>query len=189
MLINNKTIEDILKEKVLAFGGLEQDLNLLKETDLDSIAKALVERGIKSRTPNPTFTVNPINSVDGIQKYFDWVYEWIMPEHCPLKPVEGAKIIELIKCKPGETEDILKEIDERGFYPAPSNYVVGLGVDHPGTIKEYQHIISLDEKNIFTDKVGVTCSLSLYWFGRRHLILSKHERGWGVYWWIAVIRK
>lgn len=188
-LINNKTIEDILKEKILAFGGLEEDLKFLKEEDFDAIAKVIAETGIKSRTPNPAFIVNPINSVEGIQNYFDWVYDWITPEHCPLKPVEGAKTIELIKCKPGETEDVLKEIDERGFISAPSNYVVGLGVDHPGTIKEYQYIVSLDENNVFTDENGIPCFLNLFWNGERYLYLFERAGLWDDDWWFAVIRK
>lgn len=190
ILINNKSIEDILKEKVLAFGGLEEDLKLLKEEDFDAIAKALAEAGIKSRTPNPAFIVNPINSVEGIQNHFDWVYDWITPKHCPLKSVEGAKTIELIKCKPGETEDVLKEIDERGFYPAPSNYVLGLGVEYPETIKEYQYIVSLDENNVFTDEEGHPCFLVLHWHGSRYLSLYKGRAGeWDGGWWFAVLRK
>lgn len=137
-----------------------------------------------------TFTIFPINSVENISKHFEWMYDWITPAHCPIKPVaDEAKIIELIKCKPGSTEATLKEIDERGFEPVPSNYVLGLGVQNPEAHKEYKYVVSLDKNNLFASKFGDPCFLCLRWNDGRELYMAHESGDWGDHWWFAVVRK
>ena len=181
---------DRIKKAIVENGGTETDTEFLTDELALEFGKKLAQKGIQSRTKNPAYNVKPINTVDGIKKYFDWMYDWITPKHCPLKPVvEESKIIELIKCKPGSTEATLKEIDERGFEPAPSNYVLGLGVQHPEAHTEHKYVVGLDKQNLFGDESGGPCFLCLGWDDERGLGVVGEASDWSDGWWFAVVRK
>lgn len=137
------------------------------------------------------YKVRPINTVEGISKYFDWVYNWITPEHCPLKPVNNLeKDIELIKFdKYLSTDDAIKEIAAQGYVPAPSNYLLGLGVQYPEIHKGKKWIVSLDKQNLFADQDGIPCFLCLGWGDERCLHVVYGTGVWGDGWWFAVVRK
>lgn len=185
-----KNFPDLIKKAIIDNGGLETDTEFLIDELASEFGKKLAQKGIQSRTKNPAYNVKPVNTVDGIKKYFDWMYDWITPKHCLLKPVaDESKIIELIKCKPGSTEATLKEIAERGFDPAPSNYVLGLGVQHPDAHREHKYVVSLDKENLFDDKDGRPCFLCLYWYGKSSLDMARESGGWHGHWWFAVVRK
>lgn len=136
-----------------------------------------------------TYTVTPLNDIKGNMKNFDWAYDHLAKLTFKVESNDGSKTIELIKCKPGETEVILKEIDDRGFVSAPSPYVLGLGVQHPGVIKEHGFIVSLDEKNLLLCRSGYPCFLNLHWYDRLSLSLAKRAGEWHDGWWFAVVRK
>lgn len=180
-----------ISDAIVQNGGIATDINFFTDEMANEIGKKLATKGIKTRTPNPAFSVKPINTVKGIKKFFDWMYTWITTAYCPLKlVVDESKVIELIKCKPMQsTEETLKEIDGRGFIPAPSNYVLGIGVNHPDVHKEYKYIISLDKNNIFTDEGGDPCFLCLGFDGERYLSMADEASHWGGRWWFAVVRK
>lgn len=187
---------ELLIKAILENGGDEADLNFITPDFItpemiQEMGKQLAAQGIKSRTPNPAYFVKPINTVEGIEESFDEIFDWITPEHCPLKPVaDESKIIELIKLTPGfSTEASLKEIDELGFEPAPSNYVLGLGVQHPDAHREYKYVVSLDKQNLFPDEYGSLCFLCLRWGDERHLYMIREAGGWNGGWWFAVVRK
>ncbi len=185
-----ENFSDLIKKAITDNGGLETDTEFLTEELASEFGKKLAQKGIQSRTKNPAYSVKPVNTVEGISKYFDWMYDWITPKHCPLKQVaDEAKIIELIKCKPGSTEATRKEIAERGFEPAPSNYVLGLGVQHPDAHKEHKYVVSLDKENLFGGKRGSPCFLCLYWDGERNLFMAYESGDWVGDWWFAVVRK
>jgi hypothetical protein len=149
---------------------------------------SLAQTGIKARTPNPAFVVTPLNDIKGNMKNFDWAYVHFANLAFKLESNDGSKTIELKKYT-GETENILKQIDADGFMPAPSPYVLGLGVQHPAVIKEYGYIVSLDEKNVLRRDGGDPCLLSLSWHGKRNLDLTKRAGEWHDDWWFAVVRK
>lgn len=139
-------------------------------------------------TTTKTYTVTPINDIKGNMDKFDWAYSHL--EICTFPtPVTEILGIELIKCKVGSTEAVLAEIAERGYSPAPSPYVLGLGVQHPAVIKEYGYIVSLDENNVLRDGNGDPCFLLLGWGGERRLDLARRAGGWDGFWWFAVVRK
>jgi len=185
-----RNFSDLIKKAIADNGGLETDTEFLTDELASEFGKKLAQKGIQSRTKNPAYNVRPINTVEGIKKHFDWMYDWITPKHCPLKPVaEEAKIIELIKCKPGSTEATRKEIDERGFESAPANYLVGLGVQHPDAHTEHKYVVSLDKQNLFGDSYGFPCFLCLNWFVGRRLSMVDDSNDWSDDWWFAVVRK
>lgn len=140
-------------------------------------------------TKTKTYTVQPLNDIKANMDKFDWAYSWL--ENVSFKtPAKDEPLeIELIQCRIGQTEDILKEIDERGYIPAPSPYLLGLGVQYPKVHKEYKYIVSLDEKNLLLDGDGDPCFLSLGWDGERRLGLATRAGEWDVDWWFAVVRK
>lgn len=191
----------LIKKAILENGGLDSDIKFFNQETMKKMiqnyGKQLAIKGIKSRTPNPAFPVKPV-TVKGIKKYLNWmfnlIYVWITTGHCQLKPVvDELKIIELIKLTPGlDTEAALKEIDELGFEPAPSNYLLGLEKQHRNINKRYKYIISLDKKYLSSND-GF---LSLVYEGKYFIT---YEVGWGGEdngvcqwfdnWWFAVIRK
>lgn len=182
---------NFFEEAICKHGGQKSDISFLDTDQISEIGKQLAAKGIKSRTPNPAFNVIPINTVAGISQHFDGMYDWITPITCPVKPVaDEPRIIELIKVTPfQDTEATLKEIDALGFAPAPSNYVLGLGVQYPDVHKEYRYIVSLDEQNVFPGRSGSPCFLCLSWGGERELSLAYEAGGWSDGWWFAVVRK
>lgn len=141
-------------------------------------------------TKTKTYKLKPTNTVEGINKHFDWVYSWITVEHCPLKPQTEEKEIELINFgKYVTTENALNKFDEMGYEAAPSNYLLSLGIEHPEVIKEKGLVVSLDESNLLPSEDGDLCFLSLDWDGKRDLRLTTQEGEWGDFWWFAVVRK
>ena len=141
-------------------------------------------------TTTKTYNIKPINTVKDIDKHFDWMYDWITPEHCPLKKVSKSLDVELINLgKYISTDNAILELDKMGYKPAPSNYVLGLGVQHPEAHKEHKYIVSLDKENIFAGEDGGPCFLCLGWDDGRRLILASESYDWNDRWWFAVIRK
>jgi len=169
--------------------SLDSELIIEGYAELVNVTPSL---GVNQNAPaNPAYSVTPINTVKGIKDSFDWMNDWITVKHCPLKPVaDEPKIIELIKLTPGlSTEASLKEIDELGFEPAPSNYVLGLGVQHPDAQREHKYVVSLDKQNLFPDEDGGQCFLCLSWYGKRYLDMAAEAFDWADGWWFAVVRK
>lgn len=141
-------------------------------------------------TKTKTYTVQPINTVEGIKKHLDWVYSWITAEHCPLKPSTGEQEVELINLGGYySTEDAIKKMDDMGYIPAPSPCLLGLGVQHPDIIKEKKWIVSLDEQNLLPNEFGDLCFLYLRWHDRHYLDLALRAGKWTGRWWFAVVRK
>lgn len=140
-------------------------------------------------TKTNTYQVNPLNDIKGNMGNFDWAYGKLGNLAFKVECNGGPKTVELIKCDPGETEAILKQIGDRGFMPAPSPYVLGLGVQHPGVIEKYRYIVSLDEANLLPLGDGDPSFLDLYWDGERNLNLASRACGWFGDWWFAVVRK
>lgn len=184
-----KTLEERIADAIIASGGIAEDIQYLSDDAIQALGLNLAQTGIKKRTPNPAFVVTPLNDIKGNMKNFDWAYDHLAKLTFKVESNDGPKTIELKKYKPGETEDILKQIDEDGFVPAPSPYVLGLGVQHPAVIKEYEYIVSLDENNVLLRDDGYPCFLSLYWSGGRSLYLTERAGKWDDYWWFAVVRK
>lgn len=136
------------------------------------------------------YTLKPTNNLDESRSKYDWVYYWISDKNTPLKPQEGEKEIELINFgKYITTEDALKEFEAQGYEPAPSNYLVTLGIEYPDVLKEKSFIVSLDEKNLLPGDDGSPSFLYLGWRGERSLGLAKRAGEWNDSWWFAVVRK
>lgn len=184
-----KTLEERIADAIIASGGIVEDIQYLDDDAILGLGQSLAQTGIKVRTPNPAFIVTPLNDIKGNMKNFDWVYHHLEKVTFITESNDGPKTIELKKYKPGETEDVLKQIDEDGFVPAPSPYMLGLGVQHPGVIKEYQWIVSLDEKNVLLNDDGDPCFLNLRWRGKRDLSMAMRAGRWDDGWWCAVVRK
>ncbi len=187
-VIATKSFEERIAEAIIANGGIPEDIQYLSDDTILALGQSLAQSGIKARTPNPAFVVTPLNDIKGNMKNFDWVYDHLANLVFKVESNDGPKTIELKKYT-GETEDILKQIDADGFVPASSPYVLGLGVQHPSVIKEYQWITSLDEKNVLLSDGGGPCFLSLYWGGERRLRLTSRAGEWDDRWWFAVVRK
>ena len=165
-----------------------KDIKYLSDDTILTLGLSLAQTGIKQRTPNPAFVVTPLNDIKGNMKNFDWAYDHLANLAFKVESNDGPKTIELKKYT-GETEDILKQIDADGFVPAPSPYVLGLGVQHPAVIKEYGYIVSLDEKNVLLFDGGSPCFLRLRWCDGRNLNLARRAGRWVGFWWFAVVRK
>ncbi len=189
--LSQMNIVEQITKAITDNGGIAEDISFATKKMITQFGKKLAEKGIKSRTPNPAFNVLPINTVVGIAKHFFWMYNGISPTTCPIKQVPyESKIIELIKLTPGQsTEQCLQEIDKLGFEPAPTNYVLGLGVQHHDAQKEYKHIVSLDKNNIFPRKDGCRCFLCLIWYSGRQLSMAREMGDWDDAWWFAVVPK
>ena len=186
--IATKSFEERIADAIIANGGIPEDIQYLSEESILTLGLSLAQTGIKARTPNPAFVVTPLNDIKGNMKNFDWAYEHLAKLTFKVESNDGPKTIELKKYT-GETEDILKQIDADGFVPAPSPYVLGLGVQHPGVIKEHGWIVSLDEKNVLRGGSGRPCFLDLNWLGERFLGLTECAGLWDDFWWFAVVRK
>ena len=187
--IGTQTLTERIIEAIILNGGTQEDIQYFTDAMITETGRQLAEKGIKERTPNPAFVVNPLNDIKGNMENFDWAYDKFAQLTFKVEASGGPKTIELIQCDPGETESILKQIDDRGFMPAPSPYVLGLGVQHPGAIEEYKYIVSLDEANLLPDGGGDPSFLDLYWYGERRLDLTRRAGGWNDRWWFAVVRK
>lgn len=125
-----------------------------------------------------------------VKKQFDWHYDWITDEHCPLKPCEGEMDIEIINLGGSySTEEALRQMFLLGYKPAPSNYLLDFSFKHPEVLKEKRWIVSLDEANLFVSGGGGKCFLGLYWDGERDLDLAGRAGEWDDNWWFAVVRK
>ena len=183
-----KPLEERIADAIIANGGIAEDVKYLSDDAVLALGLNLAQTGIKARTPNPAFVVTPLNDIKGNMKNFDWAYDRLANLTFKVESNDGPKTIELKKYT-GETEDILKQIDADGFVPAPSPYVLGLGVQHSAVIKEYRWITSLDEKNLLLDGHGDPCFLSLRWYGKRFLNLTTRAGKWNDDWWFAVVRK
>lgn len=100
--------------------------------------------------------VTPTTDIVGNLNHFGYVDSnlketWVTNQ---LESSSVPKTIELIKCNQGTTEQIRKEIDDRGYISVPSSYLIGLGVQYSEAVKEHLEplhtlwrIISLDEKS------------------------------------------
>lgn len=183
-----KPLEERIADAIIANGGDASDIKYLSDDAILALGLNLAQTGIKARTPNPAFVVTPLNDIKGNMKNFDWAYDHLAKLNFKTESNDGPKTIELKKYT-GETEDILKQIDADGFTPAPSPYVLGLGVQHPAVIKKYGYIVSLDEKNLLLDDDGDPCFLSLSWDVKRNLDLTSRVGEWYDRWWFAVVRK
>ncbi|MDB5255005.1 MAG: hypothetical protein JWL92_381 [Candidatus Nomurabacteria bacterium] len=183
------TLTERIIEAIVVHGGIAEDVEYLSNEAVHALGLNLAQAGIKARTPNPAFVVIPLNDLKGNMDNFKWVRNHLAKLKFNVESTDGPKIIELIKCKPGKTEAVLKEINENGFIPAPSPYVLGLGVQYPDVIKEYGRIISLDEQNVLLRGSCDPCFLYLYWDGLRNLSLTKRAGWWDDRWWFAVVRK
>lgn len=186
--IATKSFEERIANAIIANGGIPEDIQYLSDDTILALGLNIAQTGIKARTPNPAFVVTPLNDIKGNMKNFDWAYEHLAKLAFKLESNDGPKTIELKKYT-GETEDILKQIDADGFVPAPSPYVLGLGVQHPAVIKEYGWITSLDEQNVLLYDRGYPCFLDLDWDGERYLGLTYRAGEWDGRWWFAVVRK
>lgn len=187
-VIANKSFEERIIEVIIANGGVPEDIQYLSDDTILALGLNLAQTGIQQRTPNPAFVVNPCNDIKENIKNFDWASPRLTNSTFKLESNDGPKTIELKKYT-GKIEDILKQIDADGFVPAPSPYVLGLGVQHPDIIKKYGWVTSLDEKNFLLRDRGRLGLLSLGWGGKRNLHLAQRLGEWGDFWWFAVIRK
>lgn len=183
-----KPLGEWIADAIIANGGIPEDIQYLSDDTILGLGRNLAQTGIKARTPNPAFVVTPLNDIKGNMQNFDWAYDHLANLAFKVESNDGPKTIELKKYT-GETEDILKQIDVDGFVPAPSPYVLGLGVQHPGVIKEHGWITSLDEENVLLDDDGDPCFLDLGWDVERGLSLASRAGGWYDSWWFAVVRK
>ncbi len=138
-----------------------------------------------------TFVVNPINDIQASLDNFGWYYEWIKTQKLEfnLESTDGSQAVELIKCKPGKFDVILREIDARGYMPAPSPYLLGLGVQYPQVIKEYGLIVSLDENNLLPREDNRLCFTGLSWRNLNVLYLVETRTNFINGWWFAVLKK
>ena len=189
--VSTQTLTERIIEAILANGGTEEDIQYFTDEMATDMGKQLATKGAKARTPNPAYIVTPVNDIQGSLDKFDWHYDWIKKQKLVFKvdSSDGPKTIELIKCTPASTDATLKEIDSLGFMPAPSPYLLGLGVQHPDVIKEHEWIVSLDDANLLPDEYGDLCFLDLDWRGERDLFLTERDGEWRDDWWFAVVRK
>lgn len=183
-----KLIERIIAA-IVANGGIAEDVEYLNDNAVQALGLKLAHIGIQARIENPAFVVTPLNDIEGNMGNFKHPAKHLAKLKFNVECADGPKTIELIQCKPGKKEVVLKEIDERGFIPAPSQYLLGLGVQYPAAIKQYVWIISLDEQNILLRENGTPCFLYLYCDGCRNISLTKCDGLWNIRWWFAVIRK
>ena len=121
----------------------------------------------------------------------------------PQKDIQGLdflKTIELIQHREQKSdvsvEEMMKEINERGFISAPPAYLLGLEVQYPRAIYKYKRIVSLDYRIddrfslIFGGRINFLFFF-LHWLAPNHsglnsLLLSQPlDKDW----WYAVIPK
>ena len=137
----------------------------------------------------PSYNVLPINEIEPNLKKFNKYYNWIQKKHFEFKlKSNGLRKIELIKCQPKQTHQILKEMEERGYLPAPSPYLLGIGIQYPGAVEKYGAIVSLDQNNLFVHEGGELCFLDVFWQEGCYLNLAESKDVWDPRWWFAVIR-
>ena len=159
----SRIFEELVKEAIIANGGDVEDLKYYDEKKMidaaiRSTAKKITLQGYRSRTSNPTYFINPLNKLsDGqIEKLLWSDGTWYLKKILFKTESKNPEFIELIKLKPDTTENSLKQIDELGFIPAPSPYVLGLVIQHSEVPDKYRNITSLDEGNIFEKSLSST---------------------------------
>lgn len=186
-----KTIDEVLKEKIIRYGGLEEDIMYLDEQRINSLAKLLVHEGIKARKQNPRFVVETVTTLRGISHYFDYVDSDINEFRNVLLPVRGKYTVELIGDLSGTTEEILSEIDRRGYVPAPTCCLLGLCIRNPAVIKMYEFLVTLYINDLFMDEHKKEYFLGIGWHGngKSHLRKVFKSRLWNEDVWFAVIKK
>lgn len=134
-----------------------------------------------------SFVVKPVNDIQGSLEKFTSFYPWIKEMNLQFKTEsqEGPMKIRLIHWDKAKSES---------FIPAPSPYLLGLGIEYPEVIEKYGFILSPDSQNLFFDENGSHCYLNLCkdgprnrnWTGPRILGLVPtfvDRTGW----WCAVI--
>jgi len=143
---------------------------------------------------------NPLIKIDReVKKHFylfPYPDEYYPPKEIPLKcKITGPLTVKLIKCNSGYNEEVLKEIDKRGYILVPTPYLLGLGIKYPEIHKKYKNIVSLDVENIFLRR-KVKYFLNLSWSNR-----NKSRKKWEINtlnwcgrwyknkWWFAVTAK
>lgn len=178
---------ELLKQAILENGGLETDIEFITPEMIQALGKQLATKGIKSRTPNPSYSVRPINTVESIKESFDSMHDWIIPNNFRLEPVvDESKIIEFIQVTSElSVKGTLKEINRLGFDPAPFNYLFGLAVQYPDAHKEYKCVISFGCKSGDPDFLCLE-GKSFFYISRG--CFNETFKWPGVY-WCAVIRK
>jgi hypothetical protein len=146
---------------------------------------------ITIQTALDSFPVSPCNDLQENLDHFDWHYEGIKKQKLVFKnqSMDGVQSIEIIKCKPGTYEIILREIDERGYIPAPMPYLLGLGVQNLDVIKKYKWITSLDQNNLLSREDKRQCFLGLSWRNLNALNLVEIRTKFDSTWCFAVLKK
>lgn len=184
------TLTEAIIEAIVANGGMAEDIQYLSDKAIRALGLHLAQAGIEVRNPNPSFVVDPVNDIGENMEDFDWAYSHLSKLKFKVEGIDGPQTVELIRCKPGYSKAVLREIKERGFIPALSSYVLGLGLQHPAIIKKYGWITSLDEQNVLLDDEGDPSFLSIYWDAGNNLDLVERAGEWDerCQWWFAVIR-
>lgn len=95
------------------------------------------------------YMVDPVNDLLQLQNdstNFVFDPEYVEKKVNILTPSQLRQPIQLIHAS-GDGYEMLEEIKGRGFVPAPSPYLFGLGLQYPETISEYKRVASYDENN------------------------------------------
>ncbi|MFZ2205058.1 MAG: hypothetical protein WAV23_00505 [Minisyncoccia bacterium] len=153
MKLRPQAHEKILRG-IYANNGTKLDLKMyFDEKMARRVGKEIAEFSKKISLSNPIFRVYPVNDIQGNLDKFDTQCHPSLKKEGVKFSLESKNIpayIELIKCKPTEEyQSILKEIKERSFFPAPSPYVYGLGIQHKNIIEESFGCIFSPDKKIY----------------------------------------
>jgi hypothetical protein len=139
--------------------------------------------------------VEPCNDIQQALSLFDTFHDDIKTQNMVLTVAShGAKEIEFVECPPGkETGELLLWIDQQGYMPAPTPYILGLGSpEHSLLVEALGYILGLDMHNLVRKKDGEPCFITTNYVRRTGRILSiaKSKGYWMASgWYLAIIKK
>lgn len=139
-----------------------------------------------------SFVVKPIDTLnlDTLKKCFDQVNEWITPEHCNLKKSKSKeKTVYILKCDTGTVTDIIISLFRKGYVPATTPYLIGLGMQYPEVQVKYNYILALDMNNAFPDRNENNSLIFLRNDNMRRLDIIGMGRRWNDKWWYVAAFK
>ncbi len=142
----------------------------------------------KSQTKFFSVTSSPIDDIEEGKKLgkYDWIYDWITPEHTPLQKAEGEKTIYFVPVdedvESGKETEFLAKHGMKLVENSP-NYLLGAMAklsksDLPENLKN-KDLVAMSAASVFQDESGDRCFLYVSLDGgRRRLGFVRLDGGW-----------
>lgn len=124
-------------------------------------------------------------SMNSAIKWYDWTYKPILKSPPSIEP-QGEQTVYVVRLTKLPTKEILEDLEEKGFIPAPAGYVLALGLKRPDILEKCGSIVALGDKVMIEDMSYIFIS---QYHEQKIIMATSINAPWDKTWYTVVIKK